>query len=343
MLTVKENVRETLKKDGHPDRFVNQFEYLGMTFSPQGGAGARPTYGGPAVQNAWGVYTQWPEGTPGPFPVHTPDKIVIKDIEHWQDYVKVPKASGFSDAEWEFPLKIAENIDKENQFLCSMVAPGLFEQCHHLMEIQRFLMAFYENPDELHDVINVLKDYELEMAEETCSHLHPEAVFHHDDWGSQLSTFISPAMFEDFFVEPYKEIYGYYHDHGVELIVHHADSYCATLVPDMIEIGIDIWQGAMSTNNIPALVEEYKGQIAIMSGIDSAWVDNPDNSRENTKAWVKKVLDQYETPNGIIPCITQGGPMSTFEGVYKDACEEIAAYNQERFGVSSNVGSGFGR
>ena len=28
--------------------------------------------------------------------------------------------------------------------------------------------------------------------------------------------------------------------------------------------------------------------------------------------------------------------MSTFPGVYSDACEEIAAYNQERFGVSSN-------
>ena len=97
-----------------------------------------------------------------------------------------------------------------------------------------------------------------------------------------------------------------------------------------------VWQGGMSTNNIHELVEKYKGQIGFMTGIDSAWVDNPDYCRENTRNWVRKVLDEYETPNGFIPCITQGGPMSTFPGVYSDACEEIAAYNQERFGVSSN-------
>jgi hypothetical protein len=28
-----------------------------------------------------------------------------------------------------------------------------------------------------------------------------EAILHHDDWGSQISSFISPDMFEEFFVE----------------------------------------------------------------------------------------------------------------------------------------------
>jgi hypothetical protein len=50
-------------------------------------------------------------------------------------------------------------------------------------------------------------------------------------------------MFEDFFVEPYKQVYGYYKSHGCELIIHHSDSYGATLVPSMIEMGIAEWQG----------------------------------------------------------------------------------------------------
>ena len=31
MLSIKENLRETLKKDGHPDRFVNQYEYMNLS------------------------------------------------------------------------------------------------------------------------------------------------------------------------------------------------------------------------------------------------------------------------------------------------------------------------
>ena len=40
-------------------------------------------------------------------------------------------------------------------------------------------------------------------------------------------------MFREFFLDAYKRIYGYYHDR-VELIIHHNDSYSATLVPTMI-------------------------------------------------------------------------------------------------------------
>ena len=45
--------------------------------------------------------------------------------------------------------------------------------------------------------------------------MKPDVVFHHDDWGTQKSTFISVDMFREFFMDSYKRIYGYYHDHGV--------------------------------------------------------------------------------------------------------------------------------
>ena len=61
-------------------------------------------------------------------------------------------------------------------------------------------------------------------------------------------------------------MYKFWKDNGVELIVHHSDSYAATYVPLMIEMGIDIWQGAMSTNNIPKLIERYGKQITFMGG-----------------------------------------------------------------------------
>ena len=332
MLSIKENLFETLKKDGHPDRFVNQYEFIGPVFTPTSMMSPRPEYGKGQVVNAWGVTFEWPEGTPGSFPVHTPDKILIKDIEHWQDYLKPPKASGFPDEMWAVSAGIAEKAKARGQFVCPFIAPGIFEQCHHFMEIQRFLMAFYEYPDELHDIIKVLVDWELEVAEDVCSHLHPDGLFHHDDWGSQQSTFISPAMFEDFLLEGYKQIYGYYKSHGVQVIVHHSDSYAATLVPDMIEMGIDIWQGVMSTNNIPELIEKYKGQITFMGGIDSAWVDNPEWNPETIHEVVYRELAKYE-PHSFIPSLSQGLAISTYPEVYKLTSQEIENYNKERFHI----------
>lgn len=94
-------------------------------------------------------------------------------------------------------------VDGEQAFKAAFVAPGLFEQTHHLCEISNALVYYITNPDEMHDLIKYLTEWELELAEGICSNLHPDALFHHDDWGGLDSTFMSPAMFDEFLLEPY--------------------------------------------------------------------------------------------------------------------------------------------
>ena len=328
MLTIRQNLLETIH-GGTPDRFVNQYEFLKLIKNPSGLHSRRPKRGEMDVPNSWGIFHSWPAHVVSAFPVHTPDKVVIKDITHWQDYVHAPSLK-FSEAEWEPFIQQAEEVDRSQYFAAPMIAPGLFEQCHHLGEIQQTLLNFYDEPEHMKDLIQYLVDYELELAEALCSHLHPDALFHHDDWGSQVSTFLSPAMFEEFYLDGYKQIYGYYKNHGVELIVHHSDSYAATLVPYMIEMGIDIWQGVMSTNDIPTLIKKYGGKISFMGGIDSAKVDYEGWSCEVIDREVRKACDAngklYYIPNTSI-----GLAVSTFPGVYEAVSESIAAYSKEVF------------
>ena len=328
MLTTKQNFLETIH-GGNPDRFVNQYEYLQLVGTPISANQPRPKKGGEPVMDAWGVTRSFPENVPGPFPVHTPEKIVIKDIENWRDYVKVPSVK-FDDDAWGPFIEMANKVDKNEKFVAVMEAPGIFEQSHYLCEIQNTLMYFYTNPDELKEVYEMITDYEYAMAEEICSHLHPDAVFHHDDWGSQQSTFISPDMFREFIKPCYEKVYGYYKQHGVELIVHHSDSYAATLVPDMIDMGIDVWQGVMRTNNIKELIDKYGGKISFMGGIDSASVDHDGWNREEIIREVRRSCDEFGSKY-YIPCTSQGGPDSVYPGVYQVVSEEIDNYSKEYF------------
>lgn len=329
MLTKRQNLLETIR-GGHPDRFVNQYEAFGMILgSPFGAHNAAPKYGERNVVNAWGVTRSWPTGTPGAFPVHDPEHIVVKDIEHWRDYVKVPRVV-YPAEEWEPFVKMAEQIDRSEQYVTPFYAPGIFEQCHYLMEIQNCLVAFYENPDEMHELIDCITQFELDYAAELCKYLKPDAIFHHDDWGSQNSTFLSPAMFEEFFLPAYKKVYGFYKAHGVELIIHHSDSYAATLVPDMIDMGIDIWQGVMTSNNIPELIQKYGGKISFMGGIDSAAVDHPGWTREEIVREVNRACAECGKLY-FIPNASQGLPMSTYPGVYEALSEEIDKCSRQSF------------
>ena len=60
---------------------------------------------------------------------------------------------------------------------------------------------------------------ELGYAKLLCDNFQPDALLHHDDWGSHRSSFISPEMFEEFIVPAYKKIYGFYKANGVDIIV----------------------------------------------------------------------------------------------------------------------------
>lgn len=331
MLTAKENLFECIR-GGNPDRFVNQYEFIKLRMNPSGLHSKRPKKGEADCANAWGVTYSFPENVPAGFPVHTPEKVVIKDIENWKEYVHAPSLD-FPEEEWAMFKEQYDAIDSTKALKAAFVAPGLFEQCHHLGEISETLMNLAMYPDEMHDLIKYLTEYELRLAELICDKLQPDTLFHHDDWGGQNTTFMSPAMFEDFFVEPYKEIYGYYHNHGVDLVIHHSDSYAATFVPDMIEMGIDIWQGCFSTNNLPELIKKYGGKISFMGGIENMLVDYEGWNREAIHDVVYRTLDECGNKY-FIPCIAQGGPGSIYKGVYATMGEEIDRYNVEKFGHS---------
>ncbi len=326
MLTVKENLKEVMT-GGNPDRFVKQYEFLQMIMSVPSGR-VKPQIGEEVI-NEWGITIRWPEGQLASFPVHDAQHVVLKDVTEWKEYVKAPSMERPAGA-WDQAIADANAVDRDNKYVAAFVAPGLFEMTHYLMGMENALMSFYEEPEAMHELIDYLTEYELDYAKALVENLHPDAILHHDDWGSQISTFLSPAMFEEFFLDSYKKIYGFYKANGVELIVHHSDSYAATLVPYMIEMGIDIWQGVMTTNDIPKMIKEYGEQITFMGGVHSGVIDHPEWTKEQIDAEFARSCRESGKLY-FIPGACQGLPVSSFPGVYEACDEAIEKMTKEMF------------
>ncbi len=328
MLTKRQNFLETIR-GGHPDRFVKSFEALQfLRGNPYSASNPRPQRGG-QVTNLWGVTIRFQENTPGPFPVHDAEHIVCKDITRWREYVHAPSLD-FPQSEWDKYRAAADEIDRNEYFATAMVAPGVFEQVHYLLSMEEALVAYYEEPEAMHELIDYITDFEVKYAKLLCENFHPDALFHHDDWGSQYSSFLSPEMFEEFIVPAYKRIYGTYRENGVELIVHHSDSYAANLVPAMIEIGIDVFQGCLTTNNIPELIRKYGGKISFMGGINNGVVDIENYTPELIMREVRRACEECGKLY-FIPGLTAGGPGSTYPGVQDEVLKAIDIMSAEMF------------
>ena len=337
MLTPRQNFLETIH-GGHPDRFVNQFDFMVNPFTDPYSA-TNPQPWPPEVTEAkdlWGITWMWPEGVPGAFPRQDSEHLVIQDITRWQEAVHAPSLD-FPEEVWQEAEKDYGQYDRNEVFVGPIMFPGLLEYVHSLMGMIPAMEAFLTEPDSMHELIEYITDWECRYVKLMAARLHPDIVWHHADWGSSKSTFLSPDMFAEFFLEPYKRLYRCYHDNGFEIIIHHSDCYAATLVPYMIEMGIDVWQGGVRSNHLPELIRKYGGQISFMSGIDSSLVDCPDWSREKIAAAVKQACDECGTKY-FIPCQTQGSPMSTFEEVAPIISEEISKQNARFFPAGSPAG-----
>lgn len=332
MLTAKQNFLETVKRDGKPDRLTNCY----TAFRPIGGDPVFQYVRGNRIRGTnsydrWGTYIAFPEDQPAAVPIVTPENQVIQDIEQWQKYVKVPDLRANCSKGWETAIANKAAIDQNEFLTMTVMGTGIFEQLHMLMTFEDTLCNLLMYPDEMHELIEVITEYRLEYMKLIVENLHPDAILSHDDFGSATSLFTSPDVWREFFKEPYRRLYSYLHENNV-LILHHSDSFCEPIVEDMVEIGIDVWQGVLPTNNIPELTKRLDGRMALMGGIDAV-IDRADASEDEIRGEVRRCLKAYGDLPHFMPAMTYGGPGTIFPEVENVIIDEIDRYNKERFGL----------
>ena len=330
MLSAIENLKETMKRDGHPDRFVNQYEFIHLLVPDLYYMGDYPITPGEG-HDQFGVFWRFREGQMGALPIHDEEHTVIKDVREWDKVLThLPVAPPVPEF-WGMLNGIAAQAVPGEQYVTAFASQGVFERLHALMGMEEAMVAMHEEPEATHGLIDFITEAELDFAKNIMDHVPSvKALFHHDDWGSNVNSFLSPEMFDEFITPAYKKIYGYWRERGVELIVHHSDSYAANLVPSMIEMGIDIWQGAFPENNIPELVRQYGGKITFMGEIETRFIDLPEITDEEISAEVERACRKCKGPS-FIPCLTAGLPLSMFPGVYDKVSEEIRRMSKELF------------
>ena len=326
MQSPKEIFLELLKPDGKPERQLKQYEALTMAlWDPINGYLRGNRQRGCTSQDRWGTTIMWPAAAPGPMPHITQENKVCPDITHWRDYVHAPDIEANCIQGWEECNDLAREKAGEDRLIAGFMGTGIFEQCHFLMGFEDTLTNLYEHPQEMHELIDYITDYRIRYVKMLIDNLHPDLIFSHDDWGTKDALFMKPEMWREFFKEPYRRFYGYIRSRGV-IALHHADSYLVPIVEDMVELGIQVWQGVLPENDIPALQRQLKGRMVLMGGIGAA-IDRPDATESEVRTYVSQALEAYCPGGHYIPCITYGLFGTVYPHVDPLIDDEIDRYN----------------
>ncbi len=111
-----------------------------------------------------------------------------------------------------------------------------------------------------------------------------------DDWGTQSSLFISPALWREVFKPRYKRQIELAHACGLD-VYFHGCGYIYDIIPDLIEIGLDILNpGQPNINNVRRMGEEFSGKIGFACPV-SYQTTGISGTAEEIRAEVSEFVD----------------------------------------------------
>ena len=300
MMTPRENAMAIFNRE-QPDYYGDIMAAVTLLPDPILMGGGVPQDGLPH-KNMWGVEYRFMPGAPGPHPHITADNKVISDIEKWESQLNVPSLDGL---DWGPAMEVEKTVDRKEKMVCIMFGGGLFEMSHFLMGMEDALCNYLDYPDEMKAFLTVIKDWKIAYIRQMAEKVHPDIIFYHDDWGNKKSVFLPPPVWRDIIKPLQMEISAAIHDCGM-IYMHHADCICEPITPDMVDLGVDIWQGCIAQNDIVHIQEMTEGKLAMAGGIDGPKIDIENITEEAIRAEVRRAIDTYCPRGRFYPGIPNG-------------------------------------
>jgi uroporphyrinogen decarboxylase len=126
-----------------------------------------------------------------------------------------------------------------------------------------------------------------------------DAFFFMDDWGSQGNLLINPVLWREVFKPMYAEYAKIAHDAG-KFIFMHSDGHILSILPDLIEAGIDAVNSQLFCMDMAEIAKAAKGKITFWGEIDRQHI-LPSTDPEDGRRAVRQVAEHlYDPAGGII-------------------------------------------
>ena len=191
-----------------------------------------------------------------------PGKPFLDDIEEWEEKVVWPDVDSW---DWEGAAKRNNGTylkpENFNQF---WFFTGYYERLISMLEFENALMTITDEDCEpfVHAFFDRLTDLYIDIFKHMCDYFPDiNAVFFHDDWGSQLDTFFPPAVVERMIVPYMKRCTDYLHSRGVWCELHSCGQIYKQ-VPNIIKAGWDMWSPQLM-NDCYKIYDDFGDKLII--------------------------------------------------------------------------------
>ena len=180
------------------------------------------------------------------------------------------------------------NRNRNDKYVYVGTFGAYFQQMVSLRGFEDLMVDLNQEPREIFILADRLLEYFLELIGKW-EEIGVDGMFFGDDWGTQERLMIRPSLWREFFKPRYKKMFDAVHHAGAHVWLH-SDGFIMDIVPDLIEIGVDVLNvNQLDVNGIDEIGERFAGQVCFFGGLDQQRI-LPFGSVEEVKQHVKHVI-----------------------------------------------------
>jgi len=189
--------------------------------------------------------------------------------------------------------KVIKKYGKE-YFILSDQGWCMFEKAHCLQGFEKTLIDLTLNRKFIESLLDMIVEYQIAIAKKFIE-LGVDGSYTGDDFGAQKSLLFSPEIWRQVFKPRYEKLWGVFKQAGLP-VFHHSCGDIREILPDMIEIGLDVLNPVQpQAMPIQELADKYGKNLTFWGGI-SVQKTLPFGTREEVEKEVHnsiQILGRY--------------------------------------------------
>lgn len=132
-----------------------------------------------------------------------------------------------------------EEGHKKGDYSIRFRASGFFWTSRELLGVEKQLMAFYDEPELIHEINTFVLEKYMEYFEKIFDFIQPEVILFEEDLSGANGPMISPTMFDEFIGTYYEKLIPFIKKKGVKNVFVDTDGDFRILIPNFMKVGVD--------------------------------------------------------------------------------------------------------
>ncbi len=210
-----------------------------------------------------------------------------------------------------------------DQYIIGSLGITGFNTASFIRGFENAMEDLYLEPEKFHDLMEIVTQYEEAVADHLLD-LGVDCIMFGDDWGTQKSLMINPAMWRSFFLPFYQRQFARIRKRGAD-ICFHSCGQVMDILPDLVEAGANI----LNLNQpelfpLENLAQQLAGKVCLMCPVDHQTIaihGTPDEIHDYTRK-LNRLLNP-EGKGGFIAYIEEYHSVGMSEENYQAICRSF--------------------